>query len=505
MARWSIVPVCLILGGLAGGFVAGPVLHGQNASVATAPQELTSYRNIVKQVLPAVVSIESRVKPKAKPTAQKGQERRRTPLDDQIPEEFRRFFEEFQQQPFQMPEETPVQGFGSGFIVDPKGVILTNYHVVAGADSVEITLEDGRTTFTSKDIHGDRKTDLAIVRIDPKGKKLPSLELGDSAMMEIGDRVLAVGAPFGLTGTVTAGIVSAKGRNGLNVNMYEDFLQTDAAINPGNSGGPLVNMEGKVIGINSAIRSRTGGFQGVGLAIPSSMAKNVVAQLEAGGVVHRGYMGVTIRNLDPEVASRLGVKDSEGVVVGQVYDNSPASKAGLKDGDVITTINGKPIKSSRELQDMVAALPLHKPTQLSVVRDGQSKSLQVTIEEQPEEFGTSASIPRYRLNPKDADNIPLEKIGVEVTDLSPEQAEQYGYKESQKGALITKVEPDSSAALAGLRKGMVIAKVEKTPVNSASEAKEAIAKESLEKGILLQVRTAAGGSAYVMLKAEGEK
>jgi serine protease Do len=504
MARWSLGVVCLVLGGLTGGFVAGPFLHGQNAPVATAPQELTSYRNIVKQVLPAVVSIESHVKPKPKPKVEKSPQRRQSPSTDQIPEEFRRFFEEFQQQPFEMPEETPVQGFGSGFIVDPKGVILTNYHVVAGAESVQVTLQDGHTTFTSKDIHGDRKTDLAIVRIDPKDKKLPNLELGDSAAMEIGDRVLAVGAPFGLTGTVTAGIVSAKGRNGLNVNMYEDFLQTDAAINPGNSGGPLINMEGKVIGINSAIRSRTGGFQGVGLAIPSNMAKNVMTQLLAGGVVHRGYLGVVIKNLDSDVAERLGVHGSEGVVVGQVYENSPASKAGLKDGDVITTINGKPIKNSRELQDMVAGLPLHKPIQISVVRDGQAKSLQVTIEEQPEEFGTTASIPRFRRSPKEAENTPLEKIGVEVTDLTSEQAEQFGYKESQKGALITKVEPGSSAASAGLRQGMVIAKVEKTPVNSATEAKSAVAKASLEKGILLQVKTPSGGSAYVMLKAETE-
>ena len=502
MARWSFALVCLMLGGLAGGFIAGPVLHGQNDQVATAPQELTSYRNIVKQVLPAVVSIESRVKPKAKPTAEKGQDRRRSPFNEQVPDEFRRFFEE--QQPFEMPEEAPVGGFGSGFIADSKGVILTNYHVVAGADSVEITLQDGKTTFTSKDIHGDRKTDLAIVRIDPKGKKLPSLQLGDSAAMEIGDRVLAVGAPFGLTGTVTAGIISAKGRNGLNVNMYEDFLQTDAAINPGNSGGPLINLEGKVIGINSAIRSRTGGFQGVGLAIPSNMARNVMTQLSAGGVVHRGYLGVAIKNLDPEVASRLGVQGSEGVVVGQVYDNSPVSKAGLKEGDVITTIDGKPITTSRDLQEMVAALPLHKATQLAVVRDGKPRSLQVTIEEQPEEFGTTVSAPRYRRSPKDAENVPLEKIGVEVTDLTAEQAEQYGYKESQKGALITKVEPGSSAATAGLRRGMVIAKVEKNPVTSASEAKEAVAKESLEKGILLQVKTPTGGSAYVMLKANSE-
>ncbi len=505
MARWSFALCCLLVGGLAGGFIAGPVLQGQHPEAAAVRKELNSYRDIVKKVLPAVVSIESRVKPKAKPKAEKNPERRRVPSDDQIPEEFRRFFEEFQQQPFEMPEQqVPTVGFGSGFIVDPKGVILTNYHVVAGADSVEVTLADDRH-FTSKEIHGDRKTDLAIVRIDPKGQKLPSLELGDSAMMEIGDRVLAAGAPFGLTGTVTAGIVSAKGRNGLNVNMYEDFLQTDAAINPGNSGGPLVNLEGKVIGINSAIRSRTGGFQGVGLAIPSNMAKNIMGQLLSGGTVHRGYLGVAIKNLDPQIAPRLGVEGAEGVVVGQVYDNSPASKAGLKEGDVITTINSKPIKSSRELQDMVAALPLHKPTQLNVVRDGQPKSLQVTIEEQPDEFGTTVSIPRSRRSPKEADTIPLDKIGVDVTDLTPEQAEQFGYKESEKGALIAKVEPGSSADSAGLRRGMVIAKVEKKPVTSASEAREAVEKGALDKGILLQVKTPAGGSAYVLLKADTEK
>lgn len=505
MTRWSLALICLIVGGLAGEFIAGPVLHGENADGTAAPKELTSYRDIVKKALPAVVSIESRVKPKAKPKAEKNPQRGRTPSDDQIPEEFRRFFEEFQQRQFEMPDPTPRGGFGSGFIVDPKGVILTNYHVVEGADTVEITLQDGHTTFTSKDIHGDRKTDLAIVRFDPKSHKLPSLELGDSSMMEIGDRVLAAGAPFGLTGTVTAGIISAKGRNGLNVNMYEDFLQTDAAINPGNSGGPLINLEGKVIGINSAIRSGTGGFQGIGLAIPSNMAKNILTQLIAGGSVHRGYLGVAIKNLDPEVAGRLGVEGAEGVVIGQVYDKSPASKAGLKEGDVITTINGKTIKSSRDLQDMVAALPLKKPTQLNVVRDGQSKSLQVTIEEQPDEFGSTVTGPRFRRNPKESENTPLDKIGVEVTDLTAEHADQYGYKESDKGALITKVDPGSSAEFAGLRRGMVIAKVEKKAVTSASEAKEAVAKGDLDKGILLQVKTQAGGSAYVLLKAEGEK
>src|SRR5713101_7348511 len=324
MTRWSIALVCLLIGGLAGGFIAGPVLHGQNGDGATAPKELNSYRDIVKKALRAVVSIESRVKPKAKPKAEKNPQRGRVPQDDQIPEEFRRFFEEFQQRQFEMPEQVPQVGFGSGFIVDPKGVILTNYHVVAGADQVEITLQDGHTTFTSKDIHGDRKTDLAIVRFDPKNHKLPSLELGDSAMMEIGDRVLAAGAPFGLTGTVTAGIVSAKGRNGLNVNMYEDFLQTDAAINPGNSGGPLINLEGKVIGINSAIRSGTGGFQGVGLAVSSNLAKTIMSQLLKDGNVHRGFLGVQVGPLSPEVAKHLGLTNADGVVISKVSAGAPA-------------------------------------------------------------------------------------------------------------------------------------------------------------------------------------
>src|SRR6266852_3277971 len=188
MARWSMALVCFLIGGLAGGLIAGPLLHGQNAEVATAPKELNSYRDIVKKVLPAVVSIEGRMKPKAKPNAEKNRQRPQLPADDQIPEEFRRFFEQFQQQPFEMPDQVPSAAFGSGFIVDPKGVVLTNYHVVADADTVEITLQDDRH-FTSKEIHGDRKTDLAIVRFDPKGAKLPSLDLGDSAMMEIGDRV----------------------------------------------------------------------------------------------------------------------------------------------------------------------------------------------------------------------------------------------------------------------------------------------------------------------------
>ena len=297
-ARWLLACVCLTLAVAVGSFVAGPLLRGQNTAkpAAVAIKELYSYRDIVKKMLPAVVSIESKVKP-ANPVRMQ----RRRPDLDQIPEEFRQFFGGAEQ--FEMPQR-PQVGFGSGFLVDSKGVVLTNYHVVAGADQVEITLADGRK-FTSKDIKADQKSDLAIVRIESK-TALPHLELGDSDQMEIGDRVLAVGAPFGLTGSVTHGIISAKGRNGLSMNMYEDFLQTDAPINPGNSGGPLVNLEGKVVGINSAIKTQSGGFQGVGLAIASNLAKNVKDQLLKDGVVRRGYLGVQIKDLiDKELAHGL--------------------------------------------------------------------------------------------------------------------------------------------------------------------------------------------------------
>jgi serine protease Do len=499
MARWSIALVSLVLGGVAGGLLLGPALHGQNASVTAIPAELTSYRDVVKKVLPGVVSIQAKAKPKAK--ADQINPRGRFHSDDGVPDElFRRFFQDFGQ--FQMPDEhIPRQAFGSGVIVDPKGIVLTNFHVVNGADEVEIRLKDGRK-FTSKDIHGDRKTDLAIVRLTAN-ETLPYLEMGDSDSMEIGDRVLAVGAPFGLTGTVTAGIISAKGRNGLNVNMYEDFLQTDAAINPGNSGGPLVNLEGKVVGINSAIKSRTGGFQGVGLAIASNLAKSIVKSLETEGVVHRGYLGVQVQDLSPEVAARLEIHEQGGVVVGQVFDGAPAAKAGIQEGDVITRLAGKPVKDGRDLQHIVIGLPLHKPVGVHIVRDGKARDLQVTIEEQPEEYGFNRTPPAARSRP-DRETVSLDKLGIEVQDISGEQAGQLGYKDTTAGAVITHVEPDSVAAEQGLAKGMLITKVNKQAVTSAESLREAVEKTSMEQGVLFQIQTPQG-TMYRVLKAPANK
>jgi serine protease Do len=351
----------LLVGVVLGLFAANTFLQGRAEPAPVIPKELTSYRDIVKKVLPAVVSVEAKGKAR-KP---------RKPTPGQPPQRDN--------------DELPAIGYGSGFLIDPKGVVLTDYHVVEDADAVEVQLRDGRKII-SRDIKVDPKSDIALVRIETKGP-LPYLEFGDSGDMEIGDRVLAIGAPFGLPGSVTAGIVSAKERS-LNVNMYEDFLQTDAAINPGNSGGPLINLEGKVIGVNAAIKSRSGGFQGVGLAITSNLAKNVAEQLQKNGYVRRGYLGINIKDVDtPEMARKLGLAEPAGALISNVYEDAPAAKAGCVRGDVIVNLGGKAIKDGRELQSIVAGLPLNKPVEVTVVRDGKKKMLQITIEEQPREFG----------------------------------------------------------------------------------------------------------------------
>jgi serine protease Do len=502
MARWSIALGSLLVGGLVGVFLAGPLLQGQAPVPPVFPKELTSYRDVVKRVLPAVVMIEVKARPAS--TRKSGSGKRSSQFDDsRIPEELRKFFEDQPQQFGDEDDGGQTMGVGSGFVVDPKGVILTNNHVVDGANQVEVHFKDGRT-LVSKDIKTDSKTDLAIVRVDAAAP-LPYLELGDSDAMEIGDRVLAVGAPFGLDGSVTAGIISAKGRS-LHMNMYEDFLQTDAAINPGNSGGPLVNLEGKVIGIDSAIKSRSGGFQGVGLAISSNLAKNIMEQLLKSGVVHRGYLGVQIKDVvDADLAKKLGVPEQGGVMVTQVFDGSPAAKAGLKEGDVIVGLAGKPVKESRGLQTVVAGLDLHKPVDLAVVRDGKEQTLHVTIEEQPSDYGT-ARVPAPRdSNRREKGSISVDKLGLDVTDLTPDLADELGYKQSLSGALITGVESNGPAADAGLRRGMLITKVEKQSVKSAEELRKQVDKAAMDQGVLLQVRTPLGGSSYVVVKPATEK
>jgi serine protease Do len=321
--------------------------------------------------------------------------------------------------------------------------------------------------------------------------------------------VLAVGAPFGLTGSVTAGIVSAKGRDGLSPGraVYEDYLQTDAAINPGNSGGPLVNLEGKVIGINTAIRTRTGGFQGVGLAITSNVAKNIVDQLTREGVVHRGYLGIEFGPLKPELAEALGLKDQKGFVVSRVTEGSPAAKAGLKPLDVIVSVGGKSFQEGRDLQRLVSSLPLHKSVDLTVVRDGKRQIIPVTIEEQPENYGLATLQGRGKSTPGEEDNaeVSVEKFGFDVADLTPELARSLGYKSTLEGVAVTVVQPGSVAAEAGLRRGDVITKINRKSVTSAKDVRDALEKAPSGKSLLLQVqyRDRLGvGSRYIILKPE---
>jgi serine protease Do len=485
MKRCLLIVTCLALGGT-GTYVGRSFLQGQapiNAGgrVAVIPKELTSYRDIVKKVTPAVVSIEAQ--------ARGGRERQQRPDDMQLPAD-RRLFSD---RPLPIDDDNPSRiGFGSGFLISPKGVVVTNNHVVAGAEQVLVQLHDGRT-FSSKQIKSDRMTDLAIITLDSK-QPLPYLEFGDSSEMEIGDRVLAVGAPFGLTGTVTHGILSNKGGvlGKLEMNRYNDFLQTDAAINPGNSGGPLINLEGKVIGINAAIKSRSGGFQGIGLAISSNLGKFVSEQLLANGVVRRGYLGVSLRDVTAEGAKELGLKEARGVRIMEVLPDAPGERAGLKSGDVIVGLEGKNIQNRRMLQLMVAGLPVGKAVEVKVLRDGVEKTLKVTIDEQPKDFGT----------PKEA-TIPvlsIGKVGVEVTDLTPDLAEELKYPETVKGVLVLRVAVDSLAAQAGLRRGMVIVSVNKKAVTSARALAEAIKNGSTATGITVRARTPSSSPRTFVLK-----
>jgi serine protease Do len=485
----SILGLSLALAG-AGAYCASSALVFATTR-AEVPRELVSYRDVVKRVLPAVVSIEA--KPKAVLTRTQLPQGSLMPFDNfpGLPDSLRKELERFRTQPFPWPDATPGRAFGSGFVVDPNGVILTNDHVIRGAEEVTVLLQDGRK-FTSRDIKRDPRTDLAVVRIQVK-EPLPFLKLGNSDAMEIGDRVLAVGAPLGLTGTVTAGIVSAKGRN-VHLNMYEDFIQTDAAINPGNSGGPLVNLAGEVIGINSAIKSGTGGFQGIGLAIASNLARDVLDQLRQNGSVHRGYLGVQVQALAPEVAARLGVAGKDGVVLSRVMPGGPAAKAGLRDGDILTEIAAQPVKDPRNLQRIVAGLPTGKKVELAVVRDGNRKVVTVTVESQPESFGQTDE------GPGPAPTA-LGKLGAKVANLTPMTARQFGYSERTEGVLVAEVEPESGAGLAGLQAGMLITKVDGQHVKTVQEFGGALERGSQDRGWLLQVRTPRGGTSYVLLKS----
>jgi serine protease Do len=482
---------------------AAPALKSEQAT-SYAKTLSTAFREAADEVLPSVVMI--RKIPKfAQRSTQDGRpledfspfdEFEGTPFEDFFGRqpEWRRFFRELPKIP-SIPRDG-IAGIGSGVIIDQSGTILTNNHVVAGGGDVLVRLHDGRE-FKAAEVLTDPKTDLAVVRIEG-AEDLKAARLGNSDEVQVGDWVLALGDPFGLEGTVTAGIISAKGR-GIGIADRENFLQTDAAINPGNSGGPLANLDGEVVGINTAIHSQNGGNQGVGFAIPINLAKWVSTQLVEKGKVRRAYLGVMIQPVTYPLAQQFGVKTRQGVVVSNVQDGTPAEKAGLKPGDVIVEFGGRPVKSPQELQGMVEQTPIGEKTSLVVVRDGKRQTLPVKLEEQPSDYGV-VSMGRGGSQQSEAESSRFEKLGMEVETLTEEVAEQLGVK-ADHGVVITRVEPASPAARAGLETGAVIVEAGRKPVKSVEDLDKVLSDESLEKGVLLLVRTPRGSS-FVVIQAE---
>lgn len=391
-------------------------------------------------------------------------------------------------QPRPREYRVPQRGAGSGMIVDKEGYILTNWHVVRDVDKIKVQLADKRI-FEAEIVGKDEKSDVAIIRIKGRvPKDLPVVSLGNSDELKVGDWVLAIGAPFGLAQTVTAGIISAVGRANVGVADYEDFIQTDAAINPGNSGGPLVNMRGEVIGINTAIATSVGQFAGVGFAIPINMAKSMMPTLLKGEAVVRGYLGVIIQEISDELAEQFKLADNKGALVAQVNKDSPAEKAGIKTGDVIIRYRGKAVADTRELRNAVAATAPGTKADVTIIRDGKERTLTVTV---------------GKLTPEVAAAEPgkggsLEQFGLTVQPLTPELAEQFGYKD-EKGVLITEVDPDSPAGAANLQRGDLIVEANRQPVSSIKELRDALA-QSEDTALLLIKRQDA--SLFVVLKAK---
>jgi Do/DeqQ family serine protease len=408
-------------------------------------------------------------------------------MDDPM---FREFFgDRLPQQ--QNPQR--VQGVGSGVIVNSDGYILTNHHVVDGAIEIKVELTDNRT-FTAKLVGSDPPSDLAVLKID--AKDLPTLQLGDSDKVRVGDPVLAVGNPLGIGQTVTSGIVSAKGRQtGLSDGSFEDFLQTDAAINRGNSGGALVNTSGELIGINSQILSPSGGNIGIGFAIPVNMAKAVMDQLLKNGKVRRGMLGVTIQGIDADLASSLSLPAARGAIVTSVTAGGPADKAGIKRGDVITAINNQSVADNNAARNEIAKLAPGSNATVTVVRNGREQNLPVTLAELPD---------REQANP-DTDSGEqgatggTERFGLTLQPLTSDAAQRYGLDADDQGLLVTRVDPSSNAATAGIRQGDLIQEVNRQAVKTFAEFSNAIRQSGSRPALVLIKRRNA--VIYVTLKA----
>jgi serine protease Do len=398
------------------------------------------------------------------------------------------FFNPFRD--FKSPKKWKEQSLGSGVIVSPDGYIITNNHVIEQADEIRVTLIDKRS-FKAKIIGVDPKTDVAVVKID--AKNLPTIQWGNSDQLQVGEFVLAIGNPFGLSHTVTMGIISAVGRANVGIADYEDFIQTDAAINPGNSGGPLVNIKGELIGINTAIFSKSGGYQGIGFAVPSNMANLVMNQLEQKGKVTRGWLGVTIQELTPELSQKFGLNSSTGALVGDVAKGSPAEKAGIRRGDVILEFNGKKVEDVGNLRNMVAQSKVGADIPVRILRVAKEYSVRVLIAELPKEIAEAvpSSVPE--------ESTVQGLSGLTVMELTKEIAWQLGLHKGERGVVVARVEPGSAAEEAGIRKGDVIQEIDREKIERLDDYDRVVSKLSTEDTTLFFINRS-GKKFYVTIR-----
>jgi len=502
LVRAGLVPIVLVTGGIIIGIVVAsnmgwlptgtagpePIPSPIVRPVATAPQlpmgggSSKNFVEIAKSVKPAVVNIA------ATRTGKSGEGPHGSPLDDPF---FRKFFgDEFfkRDAPQREPKE---RGQGSGVIVEANGLIITNNHVVNKADDIRVFLSDKRE-FKGKLIGTDTKTDIAIVKIEATG--LPTVPWADSDQLEVGEYVLAVGSPFGLTQTVTMGIVSAVGRASMGIAEYEDFIQTDAAINPGNSGGALVNVRGELVGINTAIFSQSGGNMGIGFAVPSNLSRAIMDQLVRTGKVVRGWLGVAIQDLTPELATQFGITDTKGVLVSDVMAESPAKKAGFERADVIVEYDGKSMDSPTHLRNAVAQTPIGKKVPVKLIRDKKPKTIEVTIVEQPKSLGQ----PSAEENRESAVSSGV-LSDLDVRELNEELTARYGLKATERGVVVVSVKSGSAAEEMGVREGDVILEVNRKPVSSLKSYEQAASGLAKDQAVLLLLKRK-GQTIYLTLR-----
>jgi serine protease Do len=440
-----------------------------------------SFVEVAKSVKPAVVNIFAS-------RSGRGEGTQGLPFDDPF---FRRFFGEEWMKRFEAPKERKERGLGSGVIVDPSGLIITNNHVVSKADEIKVFLSDKRE-YKAKLVGTDAKTDVALLKIEATG--LPTVPWADSDKLEVGEFVLAVGNPFGLTQTVTLGIVSALGRSA-GIAEYEDFIQTDAAINPGNSGGALVNVRGELVGINTAIYSQSGGNMGIGFAVPSNMAHSIMDQLVQHGKVVRGWLGVSIQELTPELSSQFGVpKETKGVLVSDVMDDSPAKKAGLERGDVILEYDGRPMDSPTHLRNAVAQTTVGKRVTLKIIREKKTKTVDLVIAEQPKNIAQAGA--------EEGGDFPAPAgllSDIDVRELNDELAGRYGLKSSERGVVVVKVKTGSPAEEAGVREGDLVLEVNRKAVTSLKSYERLASSLPKDQSVLLLLRRQ-GRTIYLTLR-----